>query len=125
MARRSKPPPNLPLTPSSNDGPAKTILPRNREFDPTEVVQRIISRRQLVIEDGDLVIVRTAGGIGDSTPTRMIYQLRVRGHGPLPERFVGFDRAAIEGERIAISEKVRLFCQDSELDPPFLLRDFR
>jgi hypothetical protein len=110
--------------PDASDGKPPNNRRKPPGADPAEAVERIISRRQLIIEDGDVLIVRTSGGFRPNTQ-RALYQLRVQGHGLLPERFAGFEGAAVAGERITEARKVRLFYLDADDEPPFLLRDYR
>ena len=81
-------------------------------------------RRHLIIEDGDVLIVRTSGGFRPNAP-RSLYQFHVQGHGLLPERFAAFEHVAVAGEQLAETRTVRLFFQETNDEPPFLLRDFR
>jgi len=92
--------------------------------DPSEVVERILSRRQLLFEDGDVVIMRAAGLRSD---TRSVYHLRLRGQGPLTARFVNFDHAAAAGDQLARARRVRLYYIDSDAvqEVPHLLKDYR
>jgi len=102
--------------------------PRGRrtpsEADAAEMVERIVPRRHLIIEDGDVLIVRTSGGFRPNAP-RSVYQLHVHGHGVLPERFAAFEHVAVAGEQLAETRRVRLFFQEINEEPPFLLRDSR
>ena len=92
--------------------------------DPEEAVERIIPRRQLLLEDGDVLIMREAGGLREGS--RVVYQLRIRGSGPIADqRFASFEHAAARGEELATNAKVRLFYFESKKEPPFLLKDAR
>ena len=92
--------------------------------DPTETVERIIPRRLLLLEDGDVLITREAGGLREGS--RVVYQLRIRGAGPIrDQRFASFEHAAARGEELATRAKVRLFYFESRQEPPFLLKDAR
>jgi hypothetical protein len=76
--------------------------------DPAEAVERIVPRRQLLVEDGDVLIMREAGGLREGS--RVVYQLRIRGSGPIADqRFASFEHAAARGEELATKAKVRLF----------------
>lgn len=93
--------------------------------DPAEAVERIVGRRKLLFEDGDVIIVHVSGGLKERRP---VYQLRIRGSGPVGERFVGFEHAVAAGEQIAATRQVRLFyvaSDDTEHDIPYLLKDYR
>src|SRR5687768_16778961 len=96
-----------------------------RSVDPIEAVERIVSRRQVLFEDGDVVIMRGAAGL--RSDARSVYHLRVRGQGPLSARFVNFDHAAAAGEQLARDRRVRLYYIDSEAlqEVPHLLKDYR
>jgi hypothetical protein len=92
--------------------------------DPAETVERIVPRRLLLLEDGDVLIMREAGGLREGS--RVVYQLRIRGSGPIPDqRFASFEHAAARGEELATSARVRLFYFESQQEPPFLLKDAR
>jgi hypothetical protein len=100
--------------------------------DPAEAVERVLSRRQLLVEDGDIVIVREAAGIlrgtfgidsltGSSSPT---YRLIVRGRlDDSRQLFATYERAIVDGESLAAEHRVRLFYdEDGALT---LLKDYR
>lgn len=92
--------------------------------DPAEAVERIVPRRQLLLENGDVLILRENGGIREGS--RVVYQLRVRGQGAIPDgRFASFEHAAARGEELATQRKVRLFYFESAQEPPHLLKDAR
>jgi hypothetical protein len=92
--------------------------------DPVEAVERIVPRRQLLVEDGDVLIMREAGGLREGS--RLVYQLRIRGAGAIADqRFASFEHAAARGEELATKAKVRLFYFESKQEPPFLLKDAR
>jgi hypothetical protein len=93
--------------------------------DPSEAVERIVSGRRLLFDDGDVLILRGPGGL--RSDARSVYQLRVRGEGPLPRRYVSFDHAAAAGDQLARSRRVRLFYIDSDAlqEVPRLLKDYR
>lgn len=112
-----------PPYPKGPDAPSR-VNPRSPLSDPAEAVERIVPRRRLKVEDGDIVIVRTSGGFRSGG--RDVFQLDVRGQiASRSERFAGFDRAAAAGEQLATTKRVRLFYLDSETSPPHLLNDFR
>jgi hypothetical protein len=100
--------------------------------DPAEAVERVLSRRQLLVEDGDIVIARESAGslrgtfgidslTGPSSPT---YRLIVRGQPDDSRRvFATYERAAVDGESLAAEHRVRLFYdEDGALA---LLKDYR
>ena len=106
------------------NGKPYRVDPLSPLSDPAEAVERIVPRRRLKLEDGDILIVRTSGGFRSGG--RDVFQLHVRGQvAGRAERFAGFDRAAAAGEQLATSKRVRLFYLDSESSPPRLLNDFR
>ena len=123
--KRRTPPPNEPDLPERE--PVR--LPTD---DPAEATERVLSRRQLLVEDGDIVIARESAGIlrgtfgidslaGPSTPT---YRLIVRGQ-PDDSRlmFATYERAVVDGESLAAEHRVRLFYdEDGALT---LLKDYR
>lgn len=86
-------------------------------------MERLVSRRRLKVQDGDVVIARTTGGLG--APSRAIYQLRVQGTTALAEPFASFEHAAARGEELAKKRNVRLFYVEEENEPPHLLTDAR
>jgi hypothetical protein len=92
--------------------------------DPTETVERIVPRRLLLLEDGDVLITREAGGLREGS--RIVYQLRIRGAGPIRDpRFASVEHAAARGEELANRARVRLYYFESQQEPPFLLKDAR
>lgn len=111
-------------SPNGRNGSPSRMEPSSPFSDPAEAVERIVPRRRLKLEDGDIVIQRTSGGFGSGG--RDVFQLHVRGQiATRAERFAGFDRAAAAGEQLATTKRVRLFYLDSETSPPHLLNDFR
>lgn len=111
------PKPGLPADPVVR--PA--IAPIAPLSDAAETVERILSRRRLVVANGDIIIERASGGL--QSTQRFLYRLCVRGEGYLPERFASFAHAAAMGEDLARERRVRLFYLESEHEPPFLLKD--
>ena len=67
-----------------------------------------------VVRDDDIVILRMAG----------VFEVHVGTH-RTPERFSGFQGAAVRGEELARSKRVSLFYLDSPNEPPFMVRDYR
>ncbi len=100
--------------------------------DPAEAVERVLSRRQLLVEDGDIVIARESAGIlrgtfgidsltGPSSPT---YRLIVRGQPDDSRRmFATYERAAVDGDSMAAGHGVRLFYDEDGVLA--LLKDYR
>lgn len=112
------------MHPCMTDRREQTRVPLRPQNDPAEAVQRIVPRRQLLLEDGDILIMRENGGMREGS--RVIYQLRIRGTGALPDqRFASFEHAAARGEELATQRKVRLFYFESKQEPPHLLKDAR
>jgi hypothetical protein len=100
--------------------------------DPAEAVERVLSRRQLLVEDGDIVIARESAGVMRGTfgidsltgPSNLTFRLIVRGQ-PDDSRqvFATYERAAVHGESLAAEHRVRLFYdEDGALA---LLKDYR
>ena len=92
--------------------------------DPAEAVERIVPRRQLLLEDGDVLIVRASAGL-HATIGRAVYELRLRGQGATGERFASFEHAASRGDQLALQRHVRLMFIENQDEPPHLLKDYR
>ncbi len=92
--------------------------------DPTEAVERIVSRRKLIIEKGDVFISRVADAIRASAE-RDIYQLTRQDLEPVPGRFTSFENAVATGDEFVTKHQVRLYFQESPDHPPQLLKDCR
>jgi hypothetical protein len=94
--------------------------------DPAEAVERIVPRRQLLVEDGDVLIVPIPGAL-QYMPRQQIYGLRVRGSGPIGGRYVTFEHASAAGDELALRRQVRLFyvAADGDGEIPHLLKDYR
>src|SRR4051812_34922673 len=67
--------------------------------DPAEAIERLVSRRHLRVETGDVVVTRIHGS--KSLP-RESYELQVMGGTDPRERFATFEHAATRGELLAI-----------------------
>lgn len=101
--------------------------------DPADTVERILTRRQLIIEEGDIVVAREIAGIwhagpGLTSPTtvsRSQYRILVRGERDteIEQVFAKYDRAVMDGELLAADRRVRLFYSDG--NALTLLRDYR
>jgi hypothetical protein len=101
--------------------------------DPAETVERLLTRRQLIIEEGDIIVVREISGIwhagpGLTSPTtasRLQYRVLVRGQrdAEIERVFAKYDRAVMDGEVLAADRRVRLFY--AEGDALSLLKDYR
>jgi hypothetical protein len=100
--------------------------------DPVEAVERVLSRRQLLVEDGDVVIVRESAGILRGTfgidslagPSSPMYRLIVRGQPDDSRRvFATYERAIVDAESLAAERRVRLFYDEN--GALTLLKDYR
>ncbi len=96
------------------------VRPIRPAADPTETIERVLSRRQLKIELGDVVLTRTYEG---HSLRRETYVLRTEGVVRPAERFTRFEHAAARGEVLAMERRSRLFFIESEGQRPFLLKD--
>ena len=92
--------------------------------DPAEAVERIVSRRKLLIEKGDVFISRAVAPVRGSDE-RDIYHLSRQDMGPVPGRFTSFEHAVVAGDEVATRYQVRLYFVESPDHPPHLLKDFR
>jgi hypothetical protein len=129
MARDSNRP-RRPNPPSTPDRPLVKLAPAG---DPAETVERVLTRRQLIVEEGDIVVVREVAGIwhagpGLTSPTTVSksqYRIVVRGQrdDEVERVFAKYDRAVMDGEVLAANRRVRLFY--SEDNAMTLLRDYR
>src|SRR5262245_7159833 len=126
--------PNRPNRPTPPTGPDRSspvkLAPAG---DPAETVERLLTRRQLIVEEGDILVVREIAGIwhagpGLTSPTtvsRSQYRIVVRGQrdDDVERVFAKYDRAVMDGEVLAANRRVRLFY--SEDNTVTLLRDYR
>ena len=122
--------PSRPTSPSATDRSPVKLTPAG---DPAETVERLLTRRQLIVEEGDIVVVREVAGIwhagpGLTSPTtvsRSQYRIVVRGQrdDEIERVFPKYDRAVMDGEVLAANRRVRLFY--SEDNAITLLRDYR
>jgi hypothetical protein len=128
--KRSRSKPKRPASqrpPRSAAAPPSTarIAPRD---DPVEAVEHVISRRDLLVQDGDIILTRIHNRARHSlsTPSTAEYVLSTYSTTSLREtarRFARYEVAAMEGEQLAAERRVRLFYQDeSGLN---LLKDYR
>src|SRR5688572_29875286 len=65
------------------------------QADPDGALERLLQRRHLKFQEGDVIITRQAGGL--RAESRAVYHLHVHGSGPLPDRFASFEHAAAKG----------------------------
>jgi hypothetical protein len=118
-------------SPNENGTPERTVrvVPTD---DPAEAVERVLSRRQLIVEDGDVVIAREAVGFGRGTfgteslrsPSSSTYRLIVRGERDDSRRvFATYERAIVDAEALAAEHRVRLFYDEN--GALTLLKDYR
>jgi hypothetical protein len=98
--------------------PPRAIPPSD---DPAETIQRLIPRRQLKIETGDVVLARVHGG----SLKRESFQLGVRGEGRMVGRFATFEHAAAAGEELATRLEARQLLVDNEGQPTYQHNDAR
>jgi hypothetical protein len=93
--------------------------------DTAETVERIVSRRQLPLEDGDVVIRREEVPPLKKTHVERHwqYRLEIRGKANAPLIFDSFQNAASVGEELASKHRARLFYVEDER--PVLLSDHR
>ena len=122
--------PSRPSLPISSDRSPVKLAPAG---DPAETVERVLARRQLIVEEGDIMVVREVAGIwhagpGLTSPTtvsRSQYRIVVRGQrdDEIERVFAKYDRAVMDGEVLAANRRVRLFY--SEDNAITLLRDYR
>ena len=92
--------------------------------DVAEAVERIVPRRQILIEVGDVCIGHAQAGL-KSAAERHVYGLSRHGRGPIPGRFTSFEHAVAAGDELARNHRVRLFYQDAPGTAPQLLKDYR
>ena len=92
--------------------------------DPVEAMERIVSRRKLLIEKGDVFITRAVAPIR-ATTDRELFVLTRQDIGQVPGRFTKFEQAVAAGDELATRLKVRLYFQESSDHPPHLLKDCR
>jgi len=113
--------------------PERSLVRVTPTDDPPEAVERVLSRRQLIVEEGDILVVREVAGIwhagpGLTSPTTMSrsqYRVLVRGqqNDGSDRVFAKYDRAVIDGEVLAADRRVRLFYSDGNAFT--LLKDYR
>jgi hypothetical protein len=113
--------------------PERSLVKVTPADDPAEAVERLLSRRQLIVEEGDILVVREVAGIwhagpGLTSPTTMSrsqYRVVVRGqrNDGSDRVFTKYDRAVIDGEVLAADRRVRLFYSDGTAFT--LLKDYR
>jgi hypothetical protein len=100
------------------------VQPIPPNADPAEAVERIVPRRHLLFEDGDVLIVRTSATLRPAE-LQSVYELRIRGLGGIGERFASFEHAVARGDQLATARRVRLMYVEAPDDPPHLLKDYR
>ena len=92
--------------------------------DPVEAMERIVSRRKLLIETGDVFIERAVAPIRGANE-RDLFLLTRHDIGPVPGRFTTFEHAIAAGDELATRLKVRLYFIEATDHPPQLLKDCR
>ena len=100
--------------------------------DTAEAIEHVLSRRQLIVEDGDVVITREVAAIlrgafdiaSLSNPSSSKYWLIVYGpHDDSRRSFAIYERAIVDAEALAAERRVRIFYdEDGALT---LLKDYR
>ena len=91
----------------------RELVRREPPDDPAEAVERLISRRQLIVEPGDMMIVREPAGV-----FRQRTDLST-----LTNTSNSQYRLSVHGQAIAAARRVRLFyVEDAALT---LLKDYR
>jgi hypothetical protein len=113
--------------------PERSLVRVTPTDDTAEPVERVLSRRQLIVEEGDILVVREVAGIwhagpGLTSPTTMSrsqFRVLVRGqqNDGSDRVFAKYDRAVIDGEVLAAGRRVRLFYSDGNAFT--LLKDYR
>ena len=97
---------------------------RRGSDNPVEAVEHIVPRRQLIVEDGDFVVLRKSAGLSP-VPGGSIYELLVYGFVAGGERFTTFELAVARGSELAAKWRTRLFYADAPDSAPHLLEDCR
>ena len=91
-----------------------------------DVVERLVSRRQVQLEDGDVVITRERVPLVNSSPLYPVpwrYRVTVRGTDMDPHTYNSFQHAASEAEQLASQRKARIvYVEDNT---PNVLGDYR
>lgn len=103
------------------------------DADPAEAVERLISRRQLIVENGDVIVAREAAGYSTSRsslsvhseiPRSSQYRLSLRGRSEVrPHLYASYENAVVDGEAYAARHRVRLFYVEDGVMT--LLKDYR
>lgn len=132
MAREKKnSPKQRPASPQEKGTPERVPVRVSPTDDPVEAVERVLSRRQLIVEDGDVVIAREGAGllrgpfgIESRSPSGSTYRLIVRGqHDDSRRVFATYERAIVDAEALAAEDRVRLFYDEN--GALTLLKDYR
>jgi hypothetical protein len=89
-----------------------------------EAVERIVPKRQLKLDEGDICIGGASAALKGAT-AHQIYALSEEGHGPLAGRYTTFEHAVAAGDDLARQRRVRLFYCEVTGGPAQLLRDYR
>jgi hypothetical protein len=98
--------------------------PLGQAVTPSEAVERIVPRLQTHVEDGDVLIARTSAELRPAAQ-QFVYELRLRGHGAIGERFITFEHAVARGDQLAAMRRVRLFSIELHDGASYLLKDYR
>jgi len=103
--------------------PAGSVHPNLQalESPPPDVADRLISRRHLVIDAGDVFITKIAARAG--TPDR--YRVARDEDGPVIGEYRDYDDAVRAGDALATNAAVRLYYREGPGVVPQLLKDCR
>ena len=132
MARDKTSPKRRSPYPKENDTPERVPVSVVPTDDPAEAVERVLSRRQLIVEDGDVLIAREGAGFARGTfgteplssPSSSMYRLIVRGERDASRRvFATYERAIVDAEALTAEHRVRLFYDEN--GALTLLKDYR
>src|SRR5262245_50758330 len=103
---------------------------RNRRRRPSnldETVERMVPRRQLIVDDGDVILSREmAGSVSLSRTAGWRYRLHVHPDaigGKLRAIYASYQLAAMAGEELAARQRVRLYYEEDAVVT--LLKDYR
>ncbi len=110
---------NTPILPAT---PAE-VYRKTAEDAPAEAEDRLVTRRQLVIEAGDVFITKLSACRGARGHDR--YRVTRNGDGPPLGEYANYDDAVKAGDMLATTDGVRLFYREGPGVVPQLLKDCR
>ena len=96
---------------------------KTAEDVPAEAEDRLVTRRQLVIEAGDVFITKVSAFRSAGGHDR--YRLGRNGDGPSLGEYANYDDAVKAGDMLATTDGVRLFYREGPGVVPQLLKDCR